>query len=97
MDRISVCEGYHLYYAAWHASGRTRRCERQGRSIAEQLHRMRFEPGPMLDLRSLAHDDRAEAREVYLALVERHEGAQAAADEDAWLEDQACGVGDGEW
>ena len=73
MDRISICEGYWLYYVHWHASGLTRRCVMTKRGIAEQLHRMRFKPSPLLDLDSLRHEDRAEAREVYFGLVERYE------------------------
>ena len=87
MDRISVCEGYWLYYAHWHSGGLTRRCEQAGRGIGVQLHRMRFRPGATLDLDSLRHEDRADAREAYLTLVRRHEGELACQLEEAMLPD----------
>lgn len=74
MDRISICEGYFLYYALWHAGGVTRRCERQRRNIAVQLDRMRFRPSPLLTLDNASD----EARSVYRALVREHEGEAGA-------------------
>ena len=67
-DRFDICEGYWLFYTLWHANGRTKRCEQQGRSIAEQLERLRFKPAPGLTLR----DAETGAHDVYDALVERY-------------------------
>lgn len=83
MDRISICIGYWLYFAHWHKDGRTTRCHRQGRTISWQLHKLRFKPAPSLGLDSLCLEDYAEAREVYLTLVRRHEGELAYQLEDA--------------
>jgi len=81
VNRFDVCVAYWLYYAHWHAGGLTRRCHAH-RGIAWQLDRMRFRPSPLLTLDSLRHDDHSDARDVYLGLVERYEGA-AAADREA--------------
>jgi hypothetical protein len=69
IDRISLCEGYWQYYSDWHLGGLTRRCNATGRGIAVQLDRLRFRPSPLLTTERLSD----EAREVYLALVERWE------------------------
>lgn len=87
MDRISICEGYWLYFAHWHRGGRTARCDRQGRTISEQLHALQFKPAPALSLDSLCHDDYRDAREVYLTLVRRHEGELAFQLEEALTPD----------
>ena len=78
MNRFDVCEAYWLYYAHWHLSGMTRRCHTQGRGIAVQLDRLRFRPSPLLSFDSLRHEDREDARDVYLALVRKWEGAAEA-------------------
>jgi hypothetical protein len=69
-DRFAIAEGYYLFYAHWHMGGLTERCHRQGRGIAEQLHRMRFRPSPLLTLDTADES----TRDVYDALVDRYHG-----------------------
>lgn len=72
MDRVSICEGYWLFYIHWHRNGMTERCARVGRLIGVQLERLRFRPSPTLTLDSASE----QAREVYEDLVnEYHFGA----------------------
>jgi hypothetical protein len=87
MDRISICEGYWLYFAHWHNNGLTNRCHDKGRVISLQLHTLRFKPAPALSLDSLRLEEYADAREVYLTLVRRHEGELAYQLEDAMTPD----------
>lgn len=69
MTRFDICEGYYMYASHYHASGLTNRCIETGRTITEQLDRMRFRPSPLLSEDTMSE----EAWEVYNALVTRWE------------------------
>ncbi len=70
-DRFAVATAYYWYYVLWHAGGLTARCRAQGRGIGQQLHRMRYRPGPLATPEGMTWQE----RDIYYALVERWEGA----------------------
>lgn len=62
---FDVCDAFFIFYSHWHTGGLTARCIEKGRGIAEQLHRMNYQPSPCLSEETLTE----EAREIYDALV----------------------------
>lgn len=76
-DRFAICVGYHWYMVLWNAGGLTKRCAAKGRSISGQLHTVQFRQSPIATPES-DFEDMPCALEVYLGLVEKYEGSEAA-------------------
>lgn len=66
-NRFDICEAWFLYASHYHSGQSSCLYEKFA-----QLDRIGFSPSPLLTLESLNNPERANVKEIYLALVENN-------------------------